>query len=155
MIKSYATLYLRVFGLSFKFSNCKIEKKFAKLCELSFFKFIVLRRKKKLQQNQGLNLYILLYSLYRKFAQYKLILNSFLLFRWKAPTFQLLLPKPSALKTKTERSVYNKRKRNLFYHINQIREKLAMCFNKKESYFVIDSMPLKICDWEKNNFKWQ
>ncbi|WP_372472445.1 IS982 family transposase [Capnocytophaga sp. ARDL2] len=59
---------------------------------------------------------------------------------------QLFRKIPNSLKNKIERSVYNKRKRNLFYYINQIREKLAMCFNREESYFVIDSMPLKICE---------
>ena len=43
---------------------------------------------------------------------------------------QLFKKLPKSLKNKIERSVYNKRKRNLFYHLNQIREKLYL-FKKK------------------------
>lgn len=44
-----------------------------------------------------------------------------------------------------ERSVYNRRKRNLFPLIENIRNKLASVFNEFEDYFVVDSMPLEVC----------
>jgi len=44
-----------------------------------------------------------------------------------------------------ERSVYNKRRRNLFHLIENIREELASSFNEFENYFVVDSMPLEVC----------
>ena len=53
------------------------------------------------------------------------------------------LPKP--LLSKIERSVYNRRRRNLFNHIDVIRLKLASFFNDFENYFVVDSMPLEVC----------
>ncbi len=53
------------------------------------------------------------------------------------------LPKP--LLSKIERSVYNRRRRNLFNHIEVIRLKLASFFNDFENYFVFDSMPLEVC----------
>ncbi|MBG7612133.1 hypothetical protein IU405_07715 [Polaribacter sp. BAL334] len=46
---------------------------------------------------------------------------------------------------KIERSVYNRRKRNLSNHMNTIRVKLASYFNEFEDYFILDSMPLEIC----------
>lgn len=44
-----------------------------------------------------------------------------------------------------ERSVYNRRKRNLFPLIENIRKRLASVFNEFEDYFVVDSMPLEVC----------
>ena len=44
-----------------------------------------------------------------------------------------------------DRSVYNRRKRNLAPFIEQIRQQLANKFNEFEDYFVIDSMPLEVC----------
>src|SRR5690554_7950781 len=44
-----------------------------------------------------------------------------------------------------ERSQYNKRKKNLFLYIDQIRAFLANQFVEFEDYFVIDSMPLEVC----------
>jgi hypothetical protein len=49
------------------------------------------------------------------------------------------------LLSKNERSVYNRRRRNLFNHIDVIRLKLASFFNDFENYFVFDSMPLEVC----------
>jgi len=48
------------------------------------------------------------------------------------------------LSARIERSVYNRRKRRLFYHRNDLRKKLAdqiAC----EDYFIVDSMPLEVC----------
>jgi hypothetical protein len=53
------------------------------------------------------------------------------------------LPKP--LLSKIERSVYNRRRRNLCNHIDVIRLKLASFFNDFENYFVVDIMPLEVC----------
>lgn len=44
-----------------------------------------------------------------------------------------------------ERSVYNRRKRSLFNHLEKIRFILANAFNEFEDAFIIDSMPLEIC----------
>lgn len=47
--------------------------------------------------------------------------------------------------SKIERSVYNRRKRQLFLHIEEIRMKMVQKFNEFENYFVVDSMPLEVC----------
>src|SRR5690606_1092354 len=52
---------------------------------------------------------------------------------------------PASLKSKIERSVYNRRKRRLTFFIDEIRLKLARQFNEFENCFVVDSMPLEIC----------
>ena len=44
-----------------------------------------------------------------------------------------------------ERSVYNRRKRNLFRQLEQVRCALSKDFNEFEDVYVIDSMPLEIC----------
>jgi hypothetical protein len=46
---------------------------------------------------------------------------------------------------KIERSVYNRRKRKLFFWMEEIRKKLALQFNEFEDFFVVDSMPLEVC----------
>lgn len=51
-----------------------------------------------------------------------------------------------SIKTKIERSVYSRRKRKLAFAINEIRLKLAQRFNEFEDYFIVDSMPLEICE---------
>ena len=48
------------------------------------------------------------------------------------------------LKNKIERSVYNRRKRKLFFAIEFIRKELSNKFNEFENYFVVDSMPLEV-----------
>lgn len=52
---------------------------------------------------------------------------------------------PKHLLEKIERSIYNKRKRRLFFYIEQLRKKLAEQIIGDEKYFVIDSMPLEAC----------
>ncbi len=44
-----------------------------------------------------------------------------------------------------ERSVYNRRKRNLVLLIENIRQQLVSFFNEFENYFIVDSMPLEVC----------
>lgn len=56
--------------------------------------------------------------------------------------FRLL---PEFLKLKIERSVYNRRKRKLFPHLENLRQCLSDCFNEFEDCFIVDSMPLEIC----------
>ena len=51
---------------------------------------------------------------------------------------------PNTLKTKIERSVYNRRKRKLFTAIEFIRQELSNKFNEFENYFIVDSMPLEV-----------
>lgn len=47
--------------------------------------------------------------------------------------------------SKIERSVYNKRKRNLFVYIEEVRTILSKSLTEFEDYFIVDSMPLEIC----------
>jgi len=56
--------------------------------------------------------------------------------------FRLL---PESILSKIERSVYNRRRRKLINHIDEIRLKLASYFNEFEDYFIVDSMPLEVC----------
>jgi hypothetical protein len=44
-----------------------------------------------------------------------------------------------------ERSVYNRRKRKLFYHMEDVRKLMVAKFNEFENAFIVDSMPLEIC----------
>ena len=57
---------------------------------------------------------------------------------------QLFRVIPDDLKSKIERSVYNRRKRKLFFAIEIIRKQLSMEFNAYENYFIVDSMPLEL-----------
>ncbi len=55
------------------------------------------------------------------------------------------------LKNKIERSVYNRRKRKLFFAIEFIRKELSKKFNEFEKYFVVDSMPLEVVKLSRSN----
>ncbi len=55
------------------------------------------------------------------------------------------------LKNKIERSVYNRRKRKLFFAIEFIRKELSNKFNEFENYFVVDSMPLEVVKLSRSN----
>ena len=55
------------------------------------------------------------------------------------------------LKNKIERSVYNRRKRKLFFAIEYIRNELSNKFNEFENYFVVDSMPLEVVKLSRSN----
>ena len=44
-----------------------------------------------------------------------------------------------------ERSVYNRRKRKLFLHMENIRKIMVDRFHDLERIFIVDSMPLEIC----------
>lgn len=52
---------------------------------------------------------------------------------------------PQSILSKIERSVYNRRRRSLVTHVDNIRRKLASDFNEFENYFIVDSMPLEVC----------
>lgn len=49
------------------------------------------------------------------------------------------------IESKIERSVYNRRKRKRFPHIEEIRMKMVEKFNDFENYFVVGNMPLEVC----------
>lgn len=53
--------------------------------------------------------------------------------------------KGTILENKIERSVYNKRKRRLFLHLETVRKALSEQFNDFESFYIVDSMPLEVC----------
>jgi hypothetical protein len=55
------------------------------------------------------------------------------------------------LKNKIERSVYNRRKRKLFFAIEFIRNELSNKFNEFENYFIVDSMPLEVVKLSRSN----
>jgi len=57
---------------------------------------------------------------------------------------QLFRDIPICLKAKIDRSVYNRRKRKLFFVIELIRKELSNKFTEFENYFVVDSMPLEV-----------
>ena len=44
-----------------------------------------------------------------------------------------------------ERSVFNRRKRKLFLHLENISKLMVAKFNEMETTFIVDSMPLEIC----------
>lgn len=58
---------------------------------------------------------------------------------------------PKSILNKIERSVYNKKRRNLVNHLNEIRLKLASKFNEFEEYFIVDSMPLEVCKLSRSS----
>lgn len=57
---------------------------------------------------------------------------------------------PVDLLSKIERSVYNRRKRRLFYHRNLLRKKLA-CNIGLQDYYIVDSMPLEVCKLSRSS----
>lgn len=58
--------------------------------------------------------------------------------------YQLFRVLPNSLRTRIERSVYNRRKRGLFYHRESLRKVLAKKISSKD-YYIVDSMPLEVC----------
>jgi hypothetical protein len=52
---------------------------------------------------------------------------------------------PTSFLARIERSIYNRRRRNLVSHLEIIRLKLAFYFNDFEDYFIIDNLPLVVC----------
>lgn len=64
---------------------------------------------------------------------------------------QLFRVLPNCLQQNIERSVYNRRKRNLFMFQEQIRQKLVAHFNEFEDCFIVDSMPLEVCKLSRSS----
>ncbi|MCY1659899.1 IS982 family transposase [Chryseobacterium sp. SL1] len=64
---------------------------------------------------------------------------------------QLFRILPVEIKSLIERSVYSRRKRKLFNHMERIRKLLAERFNGSEKYFVVDSMPLEVCKLSRSS----
>ncbi len=64
---------------------------------------------------------------------------------------QLFRDIPSCLRAKIDRSVYNRRKRKLFFAIEFIRNELSNKFTEFENYFVVDSMPLEVVKLSRSN----
>lgn len=62
--------------------------------------------------------------------------------------FRLL---PEVLKNRIERSVYNRRKRKLFFAIDFLRNRLCEKLIEFENYFVVDSMPLEVVRLSRSN----
>lgn len=58
--------------------------------------------------------------------------------------YQLFRALPPELLAKIERSVYNRRKRNLFCYRESLRKKLAGQISDN-NYYIVDSMPLEVC----------
>lgn len=65
--------------------------------------------------------------------------------------YQLFRVLPSELYSKIERSVYNRRRRKLFFAKEHIRKALAQKLIGDEDYFIVDSMPLEICKLSRSS----
>ena len=64
---------------------------------------------------------------------------------------QLFRVLPEVLKVKIERSVYNRRKRKLFFAIEFLRNELCEKLIEFENHFVVDSMPLEVVKLARSN----
>lgn len=64
---------------------------------------------------------------------------------------QLFRILPEFLKHKIERSVYNRRKRKLFFAIDFLRNEICEKLIEFENYFVVDSMPLEVVKLSRSN----
>jgi len=56
---------------------------------------------------------------------------------------------PEEITSKIERSVYNRRRRNLFPQLEQLRQTMASTVIPHEDYHIVDSMPLEICKFSR------
>ena len=65
--------------------------------------------------------------------------------------YQLFRTLPSSLSSKIERSVYNRRRRRLFFVKERIRKALSEKLTGSENYFIVDSMPLEICKLSRSS----
>ena len=59
--------------------------------------------------------------------------------------YQLFRTMPTCLSRKIERSVYNRRRRKLFFFTEYLRRKIVEKLTGGEKYFIVDSMPLEVC----------
>lgn len=65
--------------------------------------------------------------------------------------YELFRRLPVSLSMLIERSVYNKRKRRLFFFTESIRDKMSKEIISDEEYHIVDSMPLEICKMSRKN----
>lgn len=65
--------------------------------------------------------------------------------------YELFRRLPVSLSILIERSVYNKRKRKLFFFTESIRSKMSKEIISDEEYHIVDSMPLEICKISRKN----
>ncbi|MDL2241905.1 IS982 family transposase [Bacteroidales bacterium OttesenSCG-928-L03] len=64
--------------------------------------------------------------------------------------YQLFRVLPDELRSRIERSVYNRRKRKLFQHREHLRKKLASHIST-DDYYIVDSMPLEVCKLSRSS----
>ena len=57
---------------------------------------------------------------------------------------QLFRMLPDCLRTRIERSVYNRRRRALFPHLSALRKRLGESISTAPDYLIVDSMPLEV-----------
>lgn len=66
------------------------------------------------------------------------------------PERDLFRKLPFNLASKIDRSVYNRRRRGLFYYRNELRKRLVREIGSKDC-FIVDSMPLEICKLSRSS----
>lgn len=64
---------------------------------------------------------------------------------------QLFRELPVTISSKIERSVYNRRRRKLFFVKERIRKALSEKLIGSENYFIVDSMPLEVCKLSRSS----
>ncbi|GGE27510.1 IS982 family transposase [Psychroflexus planctonicus] len=74
--------------------------------------------------------------------------SEYLSFDSECQLFRIL---PEFLKHKIKRSVYNRRKRKLFFAIDFLRNEICEKLIEFENYFVVDSMPLEVVKLSRSN----
>lgn len=65
--------------------------------------------------------------------------------------YQLFRSLPSSLSIRIERSVYNRRKRGLFSHREELRAQLSNRILSSTDCLIIDSMPLEVCKLSRSS----
>lgn len=64
---------------------------------------------------------------------------------------QLFRILPLNLSCRIERSVYNRRKRGLFFHREELRRQLSNRILSNTDYLIVDSMPLEVCKLSRSS----
>ena len=67
--------------------------------------------------------------------------------------YQLFRVLPESLGSKIERSVYNRRRRKLFYPREQLRKRISEQIGSNTDYYIVDSMPLEVCKLSRSSRK--
>ena len=57
---------------------------------------------------------------------------------------------PADLTSRIDRSVYNRRKRGLFYYRDLLRREIAHSISSQD-YYIVDSMPLEVCKLSRSS----